>query len=279
MGATVGVGVAPARRDAVVRGRLGGRRRRCGGRGGERVLHDFAHVGDVDAAGVEPSVALVGVGQVRVERDALQRERLVARQRDERAEHLLRDVGRDAVRGGGGDVLEARDDVGGALLLQHALQEAALAAHAAVVVGVAPRAGEPERLVAVEVLHACGHVAAGPHVPPVGQHAADGQRRRPDVDGDPADRVDDRRQARHVDLDVVVDVDAEHVGDRLVQEVEAGIRGGGGRRVRGVVEPPRVDGVEQVVARQRAGRVVEALGELLGHRGARRELGVADVAG
>jgi hypothetical protein len=38
----------------------------------------------------------------------------------------------------GGGVLEAGDDVGGALLLQQALQETALAAHAAVVVLIGP---------------------------------------------------------------------------------------------------------------------------------------------
>ena len=166
-----------------------------------------------------------------------------------------------------------------ALLRDERADEAALAAHAVVVVGVAPRAGEPQRLVAVEVVDPGGHVAVGGDVAAAVGDAADRQRVGPDVDGHPAQRVDQRGQPVHVHHDVVGHREPEHRRDRRHQQVHAAIGGRSGGGQRGVRAAVLRDVVEQVVARRRRARVVEPVGEPGRRRRVRRERRVLDVAG
>ena len=186
---------------------------------------------------------------------------------------------RDRRRGCGRDLLEVGDDVRRALLRDERADEAALAAHAVVVVGVAPRAGEPERLVAVEVLDPGGHVAVGGDVAAAVGDAADRQRVGPDVHRHPAQRVDERGQPVHVHRDVVGHREPEHRRDRRHQQVQAAVGGRSGGGQRGVRAAVLRDVVEQVVARRRRARVVEPVGEPVRRRRVRRERRVLDVAG
>ena len=257
------------------------RRRRRGrnDRRRQRGAHDPPHERDVRVRRIEPPAVGDGIRQVRVEGDAAQHRPVLVGQRQQRRQQRLRDVRGDRRRGRGRDLLEVDDDVRRALLRHQRADEAALAAHAVVVVGVAPRAGEPQRLVAVEVLDPGGHVAVGGDVAAAVGDAADRQRVGPDVDGHPAQCVDQRGQPVHVHHDVVGHREPEHRRDRRHQQVQAAIGGRSGGGQRGVRAAVLRDVVEQVVARRRRARVVEPVGEPGRCGGARRERRVLDVAG
>ncbi len=139
-----------------------------------------------------------------------------------------------------------------------------------------PAAGEPQRVVTVQLLVRAGLQVAGwllvPVRPWAGAVVAADRHRVVDVDGDPAERVDDLLEALEVDLHVVVDVQThrrthrhlEHVGALVVGRAEnAGVLLGDvlvhrvqvilgllGRTVR-VVVPVGVDLVQRGVLGER----------------------------
>ena len=177
----------------------------------------------------------------------------------QRRQQGLRDVRGDRRRGGGRDRPEPGDDVRRALLRQHRADQAPLARHPVVVVRVAPGPGEPQRLFAVEVLDARGHVAVRRDAAAAVGDPADRQRLRPDVHRHAAERVDQRGQPVHVDGDVVVDRQPQHRRDRRHEQVHAAVgrRPGGGQLEVGAAVLGDV--VEQVVAGVRRAPVVEAV--------------------